>query len=137
MIKAVLLDKDGTVIDFDRTWGPAAYEVMRELAGGDPLKLERLVAVSEYDLVTRSFRPTSPLVAGSSADYGPAWAAALEREPGPGLYAEMDERFRIWGLRHLAPIGRPAEVLVDGDQVHLIRRRELPEELFALETIVK
>jgi diaminopimelate decarboxylase len=33
--------------------------------------------------------------------------------------------------------GRPAEVLVDGDQVHLIRRRENPAELFALETIVQ
>jgi diaminopimelate decarboxylase len=33
--------------------------------------------------------------------------------------------------------GRAAEVLVDGDQVHVIRRRETPEELFALETIIK
>jgi diaminopimelate decarboxylase len=33
--------------------------------------------------------------------------------------------------------GRPAEVLVDGKQVHLIRRRETPEELFALESIVQ
>jgi diaminopimelate decarboxylase len=33
--------------------------------------------------------------------------------------------------------GRAAEVLVDGDQVHLIRRREHPAELFALEAIVK
>jgi diaminopimelate decarboxylase len=33
--------------------------------------------------------------------------------------------------------GRAAEVLVDGDQVHLIRRRENPAELFALESIVK
>jgi diaminopimelate decarboxylase len=33
--------------------------------------------------------------------------------------------------------GRAAEVLVDGDKVHLIRRRENPDELFALETIVK
>jgi diaminopimelate decarboxylase len=33
--------------------------------------------------------------------------------------------------------GRAAEVLVDGDKFHLIRRRETPEELFALETIVK
>jgi len=33
--------------------------------------------------------------------------------------------------------GRAAEVLVDGDQVHLIRRRENPAELFALETIVR
>jgi diaminopimelate decarboxylase len=35
------------------------------------------------------------------------------------------------------PRGRAAEVLVDGDQVHLIRRREDPAELFALESMVK
>jgi diaminopimelate decarboxylase len=33
--------------------------------------------------------------------------------------------------------GRAAEVLVDGDQVHLVRRREDPAELFALESVVK
>jgi diaminopimelate decarboxylase len=33
--------------------------------------------------------------------------------------------------------GRAAEVLVDGDKVHLIRQRENPAELFALESIVK
>jgi diaminopimelate decarboxylase len=33
--------------------------------------------------------------------------------------------------------GRPAEVIVDGDQVHLVRRREEPQELFALETLLK
>jgi diaminopimelate decarboxylase len=32
--------------------------------------------------------------------------------------------------------GRAAEVLVDGEQVHLIRRRETPAELFALESII-
>ena len=32
--------------------------------------------------------------------------------------------------------GRAAEVLVDGDTMHLVRRRELPEELFALETLL-
>ena len=32
--------------------------------------------------------------------------------------------------------GRAAEVLVDGDQVHLIRRRENPADLFALESVV-
>ncbi len=32
--------------------------------------------------------------------------------------------------------GRTAEVLVDGKKVHLIRRRETPEDLFALETLV-
>ncbi|MES2074728.1 MAG: diaminopimelate decarboxylase [Pseudomonadota bacterium] len=33
--------------------------------------------------------------------------------------------------------GRAAEVIVDGAQCHLVRRRETPAELFALETLIK
>jgi diaminopimelate decarboxylase len=33
--------------------------------------------------------------------------------------------------------GRAAEVIVDGDQIHLVRRREEPAELFALESTLK
>jgi diaminopimelate decarboxylase len=33
--------------------------------------------------------------------------------------------------------GRAAEVMVDGDQVHLIRQRENPADLFALESLIK
>jgi diaminopimelate decarboxylase len=33
--------------------------------------------------------------------------------------------------------GRAAEVIVDGDKVHLVRRREKPEELYALESVIK
>jgi diaminopimelate decarboxylase len=33
--------------------------------------------------------------------------------------------------------GRAAEVMVDGDRVHLVRRREEPAELFALESMLK
>ena len=38
---------------------------------------------------------------------------------------------------HYNTRGRAAEVLVDGDQVHLIRQRENPADLFALERIVE
>jgi phosphoglycolate phosphatase len=109
-LKGILLDKDGTLIDFDATWGPAAYEVMRTLAEGDPRKLAALVEVSHYVLDERRFLPTSPLLAGSSAGYGPLWAEALGREAGPALFTEMDELFRFWGLESLSPVGVPAEV---------------------------
>jgi diaminopimelate decarboxylase len=33
--------------------------------------------------------------------------------------------------------GRAAEVIVDGDAIHLVRRRETPAETFALETLIK
>ncbi|WP_246736413.1 HAD family hydrolase [Enterovirga aerilata] len=116
-----MFDKDGTLIDFDRTWGPAAYEVMTTLAGGDRARLERLMLVSEYVEEERRFLPTSPLIAGSSAHYGPLWAGALGREPGEALYREMDDLFRLGGLRHLAPIGAPAAILRElaGRGLHL------------------
>ena len=106
-LKAILFDKDGTLIDFDATWGPAAYEVMRALAQGDGQKLDALMAVSHYVEAERRFRPTSPLVAGSSASYGPLWAEALGRAPGPDLYGEMDDLFRYWGLRRSRPSASP------------------------------
>ena len=107
-LRAILFDKDGTLIDFDATWGPAAYEVMRALAGDDETVFTELVRVSEYVLEERRFLPTSPLVAGSSASYGPLWAQALGRPPSLDLYREMDELFGHFGLRSLSPIGRPA-----------------------------
>ena len=110
-IKAILFDKDGTLIDFNGTWGPAAFEVMTALCDGDRVRLERLMLVSEYLEEERRFLPSSPLVAGSSAHYGPLWAEALGREPGDELYREMDDLFRVWGLQYLAPIARPAEIL--------------------------
>jgi phosphoglycolate phosphatase len=109
-LRAILFDKDGTLIDFDATWGPAAYEVMRVLAGGDEAALAELMRVSEYVLEERRFLPTSPLVAGSSAHYGPLWAQALRRPPSADLYREMDELFGRFGLRSLSPIGRPADL---------------------------
>jgi phosphoglycolate phosphatase len=109
-LRAILFDKDGTLIDFDATWGPAAYEVMRTLAAGDEDAFAELVRVSEYIENERRFLPSSPLVAGSSAHYGPLWAQALGRSPGLDLYHEMDELFRVWGLRNLVPIGEPAAV---------------------------
>ena len=109
-LRGILFDKDGTLVDFDRTWGPAAYAVMGILAKGNRASLDRLMAVSHYVEAERRFLPTSPLIAGSSAAYGPLWAAALGRASGKNLFAEMDHLFRQEGLRSLTPIGEPARV---------------------------
>ncbi len=110
-IEALLLDKDGTLIDFDRTWGPAAGAVMERLAGGDPLRLARLHEVSEYRAAERRFLPSSPLVAGSSAHYGPLWADVLGVSGSAGFLAQIDALFAEAGLRFLTPIGRPEHTL--------------------------
>ena len=50
-IRAVLFDKDGTLVDFDRTWGPAVQAVLRHLAGGNAALYHKLSA----DLPIRRF----------------------------------------------------------------------------------
>jgi phosphoglycolate phosphatase len=104
---AILFDKDGTLVDFDRTWGPAALAVMQALAGADEAALARLIEVSHYEMDGLRFRRTSPLIAGSSAAYGPLWAEALRRSDVAALCHEMDVLFRAEGLKSLAPIGDP------------------------------
>jgi phosphoglycolate phosphatase len=112
-LHGILFDKDGTLIDFDGTWGPAAWEVMNILSAGDDAKLRALMSLSHFVEEERRFLPTSPLVAGSSADYGPLWAEALGREPSPAFFGHMDELFRHWSLRYLAPIHDPGAVAAD------------------------
>ena len=54
----ILFDKDGTLVDFDRTWGPAAHAVMATLTGGDRGRFEDLMRVSHYVEAERRFLPT-------------------------------------------------------------------------------
>lgn len=109
--RAILFDKDGTLVDFDRTWGPAAGSVMRRLAGTDDDALDRLWQASHYLPGEQRFLQTSPLIAGSSRQYGPLWADILGRVAGTEFYHEVDRLFREEGERHLTPLGRPAESL--------------------------
>jgi diaminopimelate decarboxylase len=62
---------------------------------------------------------------------------ALAVEPGDVLAMMAAGAYGFTMSSNYNTRGRAAEVLVDGDRVHLIRRRETPEELFALESMVK
>lgn len=109
--RAILFDKDGTLVDFDRTWGPAAGAVMRRLAGEDESRLERLHTVSHYLPEERRFLQTSPLIAGSSRQFGPLWAQILDRVADEALFRQIDVMFSEEGERHLTPIGVPEAAL--------------------------
>ena len=39
-IRAILFDKDGTLVDFNRTWGPAVQSVLKDLARGSEARQE-------------------------------------------------------------------------------------------------
>lgn len=65
-----------------------------------------------------------------------ARSRSLAIEPGALLALMSAGAYGMTMASNYNTRGRAAEVLVDGDRVHLIRRRETPAELFALESIV-
>ena len=76
-LAGLLFDKDGTLVDFDRTWGRAGYAVMQHLGGGDAGAVARLADAMHYMIEDRRFAATSPLIAGSPDTYVHLWAEAL------------------------------------------------------------
>lgn len=63
MIKGIIFDKDGTLFDFNATWGAWTRGMLEDEAGGDPATVTRLADVLGYDLSQGRFRPGSVVIA--------------------------------------------------------------------------
>lgn len=110
-LKAILFDKDGTLLDFDKTWGEAGYSVMRHLTAGDEDAFNRLVALTHYNVAERRYEPPSHMIASSSGDYGLLWADALGRTDREAVVEEIDTLFMAEAQRRLVPVGNPLDVI--------------------------
>lgn len=87
-IRAILFDKDGTLIDFPATWEPVLRSLAAEFAEGEPGKVEELLAVAGYDPVLKLFRPGSIWAAGHTLDLVRAWL--------PGADAARHAEAALW-----------------------------------------
>ena len=110
-LRGVLFDKDGTLIDFQRTWGPAIHAVIHALADGDVEKIRAQAECLHFEIETRRFRATSPIIGGATSQYGSAWARALGRTDFVALRAEIDTLAAAACIESLTPVGEPAEIL--------------------------
>lgn len=64
-IAAIIFDKDGTLFDFDATWGAWARIVALELAEGDAARAAQLSAAIGYDYAAARFERDSVVIAGT------------------------------------------------------------------------
>ncbi|WP_281858109.1 HAD family hydrolase [Litoreibacter halocynthiae] len=65
-IKGLLFDKDGTLLDFDATWGQWAAGFFDDLAQGDAGLSARMADAAGFDAATRTFHPDSPVIADTA-----------------------------------------------------------------------
>lgn len=112
-IRAILFDKDGTLVDFQRTWGPATHTVMTKLCNGDAAAFERLAATSLYDPAEQRLLSGSPVVIETTYGYGKLWAQALGVPVTPEFIAHIDRLFFRETLHHLTPMGDVKALLQD------------------------
>lgn len=62
-IQGIVFDKDGTLFDFNATWGAWSRKMLHNEAGGDQAALDALAQALGYDLTTDRFLPGSIVIA--------------------------------------------------------------------------
>jgi phosphoglycolate phosphatase len=79
-IRGVIFDKDGTLFDFQSTWGIWTAQILARIAGSDGVLLGQLARSLGYDTKTRRVQPGSVIVAGT-----PMQIAAVIHDHIPGM----------------------------------------------------
>ena len=111
-IRGILFDKDGTVIDYWRTWVPINREVALYAARGDKGLADELLRLGGHDPVTDRIRPGSPLAAGDFLDIAEAFAANPRVAPAGQLIAGIERIFCAGGAQHSALISGARDTIV-------------------------
>ncbi|WP_333712470.1 HAD family hydrolase [Yoonia sp.] len=77
MIKGIIFDKDGTLFDFNATWGAWARQMLAEETGGDPLLFARLAEALGYDAAAGRFEAGSIVIAATVAEVADVFQSVL------------------------------------------------------------
>jgi len=89
-VSAILFDKDGTLFDFQLTWGAWAATALERLSAGDEGRLAEMACAMDYDLGTRKFRPESFVIAGTNAEVAEVLTGVLKEKTFNEILHEID-----------------------------------------------
>lgn len=90
MIKGIIFDKDGTLFDFNATWGAWTRGMLEAETGGDPVLFARLADVLGYDVATATFRPESMVIASTAGELAEMIRSVLPDLDTDALLARMN-----------------------------------------------
>ena len=85
LIKAILFDKDGTLVDFEATWGAVNQKAGLLAAGGDAEVAKIILDRCGVDPLTGKTRAESPLAIAAADEIADAMIAAGSRLTKPAL----------------------------------------------------
>ncbi len=92
-IQAILFDKDGTLIDFHRTWAPALSDVLGQLSRGDANIMGEMAQLCGFDLKNCRFETHSTFISASITELVQQWAPLIGRADDPALEEEVNLLF--------------------------------------------
>lgn len=103
-IKAILFDKDGTLINFEKTFGPALSAILKIYSNGVLSLQQRLGDAVGFDVKTNAFSKDSIVIAGSNFDIAEVLSVHLSDKSLDELSYELDEQFEQLTPHHVVAI---------------------------------
>ncbi|HZP19821.1 MAG TPA: HAD family hydrolase [Bauldia sp.] len=110
-IRGILFDKDGTLLDFEATWGPLYRVLALDHAGGDAARAEAMLVAGGLDRATGRMKPGSVLAAGTTPEIVRLWYPQLKGEAARAMAARIDASFRGHGATNSVALPRMLETL--------------------------
>ncbi len=108
----IVFDKDGTLLDFNRTWLPIYRYAVREFAAGDAVLAEQLLVQHGFDAQRNQFQGGSLLAAGNNQQIAEEWARQIGM---PGqvetISLRLNQIFHERGALEATPVANLASTL--------------------------
>lgn len=101
-LRAVLFDKDGVLVDINRTWGPATVALLELISDADADKLRFLAQALNVSIGQKSIAPESPLLKIDVAEYGNLFSDLLGQPRSNEFDAFVDRTYVELGAKFVA-----------------------------------
>jgi phosphoglycolate phosphatase len=103
-MRAILFDKDGTLLDFERTWTPLLKRMAVEAAKGDVDVAARHLIAGGFDVANNRFSAGSVVAAGTADLVVRLWYPKLRGAALEAKVEKFDRVFAAHGENHSVPI---------------------------------
>jgi phosphoglycolate phosphatase len=104
IIKAILFDKDGTLIDSNGTWVPFYKTILSKERGLSDAEVERKMVAAGFDPATGTFRGGSILAGGTTRQLVQLWWDDETPENLDEISARLNREYAPLALHHMKPL---------------------------------